>query len=348
MATNPTPGNYETLLKELKQKNYKPIYLLMGTEPYFIDSISTYLAQNVLTEEEKAFNLTTLYGNSCDVSQIDSVARRYPMMSQYQVVIVREAQSVKKIEELEKYVSKPLNSTILVLCFNEKKLDKRKALYKNIVKNGVVFESEEFKSYDSNLSTWVSNYVKTQKHCSIDSTTIALVIEALGIDLSKIVSELDRLMMMLPQGTTQITAQHIEFLGISKDFNIFELSNALLQKDAIKAYRIVFYLENLKDFNISSVLSNIGDTFAKLFAFQMLKTKYAPKMPPDVELQEVIGIHPFLVKQNYAPAAGKYTPSKTRQIIEQVRRLDMRSKGWEGTAPNGGDTLRELVGIILH
>jgi DNA polymerase-3 subunit delta len=346
--TNSTVEQYERIMKDLRSKTYKSIYVLLGNEPYFIDEISNYIAQNVLAKEEQEFNLMMLYGENTTAKQIDVAARRYPMMCERQVLIVKEAQQIKKIEELAGYVSNPLKTTMLVICLKGKALDKRTSFYKSLVKAGEVFDSESFKSYDTAIVDWIVNYLKN-KNCKIDNKAATLLVEALGTELSKIVSELDRLIMSLPVGTSQITVEHVETLGVSKDFNSFELCSALMQKNALKVHQIINYFDkNPKNFDLPSTLGAIFSQFTKLFSYQMLRAKYKSTAIPAADLQEVIGVHPFIITKDYVPAAAKFTTSKVANIITEIRRCDMRSKGWGAANANSGDLLKELAYVIMY
>jgi DNA polymerase-3 subunit delta len=347
--TNPTTDNYSRILSDLRGGTYKPIYVLMGEEAYFIDQISNYIAQNALPPSEQEFNLITLYGENVTAKEVDVAARRYPMMSERQVIIVREAQQIRRLEDLENYAKTPVPSTVLVLCVKGKFIDKRTAFYRALLKVGEVFESELFKSYDATIGDWIAGYLKTQQ-CTIDRAATAILVEALGVELSKITSELDRLRMMLPPNTTKITAEDVEKLGVSKDYNNFELCNALMQKDIYKTQMIVNYFEKTpKSFDLQSTLGAIFSQFTKLFAYLMLCKKYkSPASIPEIDLQEVIGLHPFIIKKDYAPAAAKFSPAKARSVIDAIRYCDMRSKGWGGATTQSGDLLKELVYLILH
>jgi DNA polymerase-3 subunit delta len=346
---NPTTDNYERIMNELSAKQYKPIYMLMGAEPYFIDAITNYIAQNVLTPDEQAFNLTMLYGETTSAREIDVAARRFPMMAERQVIIVKEAQQVKKIEELARYAAKPLPSTLLVLCFKNKTPDKRTAFYKALAKTSEMYESEPFKSYDTGIFDWIMKYLQAKGY-AIERSAAARLVEALGTDVAKIVSELDRLMMMLPAGTKKITPTQVEYLGVSKDYNSFELCSALMHKDKKKVQQIINYFEkNPKNFDLQPTLGVLFSQYTKLFGYQMLRIKYKglPEIPA-ADLQAVVGVPPFIIKKDYAPAAQKFTSSKTAQILSAIRQCDVRSKGWGGAQLSGGDLLKELSFIITH
>ena len=254
---------YDEIARDLKNRVYKPVYYLMGEESYYIDRISDYIAQTVLTEEEREFNQTILYGVDTDVASIINAAKRYPMMSEYQVVIVKEAQNVKKIEELSYYLQKPLMSTILVICHKNGVLDKRKKLAAEISKIGVLFESKKMK--DAQLPGFIASYLK-RKQVDIEPKASEMMAEFVGTDLNRMAGELDKLIITLPAGSRRITPEQIERnIGVSKDYNNFELRNALLTRDVLKANKIIKYFEeNPKTNPIQSTLSVLFGFFSNL------------------------------------------------------------------------------------
>ncbi len=329
---------FEDIIKDLKNKQYKPIYFLYGDETYFIDIITDYIAENVLSESEKAFNQTILYGKDIQTEDIDSAARRFPMMAEHQVIIVKEAQNIKKIENLVYYAQKPLNSTILVINYKYKKLDKRTKLYKTLGKDSVLFESK--KLYDNKIPAWITSYLKNKKY-SIDLIATNLLAEFLGNDLSKIANELNKLAISLPEGS-KITPEIIEKnIGISKDYNNFELQNAIRQKDILKANRIInHFTSNPKDNPIVLTITSLYFFFSKVLAYHFLKDKN----PRNVA--SVLKVNPYFVK-DYEATARKYNRQKTLYIITLLREYDMKSKGYENNAAHG-DLLKELIFKILH
>ena len=254
---------YEEIARDLKNRVYKPVYYLMGEESYYIDRISDYIAQTVLTEEEKEFNQTVLYGADTDVATIINAAKRYPMMSEYQVIIVKEAQNVKKMEELSFYLKNPLSSTILVICHKHGAMDRRKKLAAEIEKVGVLFESKKIK--DTQLPGFISSYLK-RKSVDIEPKASEMMAEFVGTDLSRMAGELEKLVLTLPQGATRITPEQIERnIGVSKDYNNYELRSALVTKDVLKANKIIKYFEeNPKTNPIQSTLSVLFGFFSNL------------------------------------------------------------------------------------
>ncbi len=330
---------YEEILGNLQKKIYHPIYFLMGEETYFIDKISDFIADNVLTDAEKGFNQTILYGKDLEPHTIIANARRFPMMSNHQVIIVREAQNIKKIEDLEPYVKNPLPSTILVINYKYKTLDKRKTFPKLIDQKGVLFEAK--KIYDNQLPGWITTYLKNQQY-SISPQAAAMIAEYLGADLSKVVNELDKLIISLPVGS-QISPDNIEKnIGISKEFNIFELQNALGSRDMLKANRIINYFgANPSSNPMPVVISSLFSYFSKLLNYHFLEDK------SQNNVASVLQVHPFFVK-DYVSAARNYSIKKLVEIVAIMREYDMKSKGFGNVSTSPADLQREMIYKILH
>ena len=330
---------YEQILTELKNRHYSPVYFLMGEEPYFIDVITEFIAENVLNETEKTFNQLILYGKDTDANTIITAARRFPMMAQYQVIIVKEAQQVKKIEELQHYVNQPLASTILVVNYKYKKIDKRTRFYKLLEDKGVVFESD--KLYDDKVPAWITGWLH-QKGIRIEPKASVMLVDFLGNDLGKIVNELNKLLLILPRGSELITAVIVEQnIGISKEFNTFELNKAIAAKDILKANRIVkFFSRNTKNNPIVLSLSSLFYFFSKLLLFHNLKDKSRENVTRS------LGISPFFIPE-YQLAAKNYPVHKVMQVISLLREYDLKSKG-SGSMASEGDLLKELVFKIIH
>jgi DNA polymerase III subunit delta len=332
--------NYAEIIKELESKRYRPIYFLMGDEPYFIDKITSFIEKNVLTESEKAFNQVVVYGSDTDIGNVINSARRYPMMSNQQVVIVKEAQNIKNIDDLVYYADNPLTSTILVVNYKFRKIDKRKKLYLAIAKNGIVLESN--KLYDSQVPDWITNSLK-EKKVEIKPAAAVLLTEFLGNDLGKIVNELDKLILTLPAGKKEIDAAHIEKnIGISKDFNNFELQNALIGKDYLKANRIINYFEkNPKNNPIVLTITSLYMFFTKVLLYQSLPDKSKQNVA------SVLKINPYFVG-DYQKAARIYSFAKVKNIISYLREYDIRSKGIGNVSTSDGDLMKELIYKIMH
>jgi DNA polymerase-3 subunit delta len=335
------------LIKDLKNRKYKPVYLLHGDEPYFIDQVSDYVEQYLLPEAEKGFNQTVLYGKDTDVMTVLGAAKRYPMMADYQVVLVKEAQDMKwgtdsedkkAINPLLNYLENPLPSTILVFCYKYGKFDKRKKAYKAIEKSGLIFESAGL--YDNKVPGWVEGYL-TQKDYKINQQASLMLAEYLGNDLSKIANELDKLMLNVAVGQ-EITLKHIQDnIGISKEYNVFELQTALAKKDALKANQIINYFEaNPKANPIVLVLGNLNNFFTKVLVYHYVRDK-SPQ-----NLAREMGVSPYFIK-DYEQAARSYNLGKTVQIISYLREYDVKSKGVESNTDHGG-LMKELMFKILH
>lgn len=332
---------YESLIKELDCKRYRPVYYLMGEESYYIDRVADYIARNVLTDEEKEFNLTVVYGSDCVVSDIINAAKRYPMMSQYQVVIVKEAQTLKNMEELSYYLQKPLDSTLLVICHKHGVLDRRKKLAAEIEKAGVLFESKKLK--DSQLPAFITTYLK-RKGVDIEPKAVDMVAEFVGTDLNRLTGELEKLFITLPQGQLRITPELIEKnIGISKDFNTFELRNALIEKNILKANKIVKYFEdNPKSNPIQMTLSMLFNFYSNLMI-----AYYAPQKN-EQGVASQLGLKSTWQSRDYLNAMTRYSGVKVMEIIREIRVCDARSKGVGNSSLSDGEILKELVYKILH
>ncbi|MBP6064771.1 DNA polymerase III subunit delta [Bacteroides sp.] len=331
----------EDILKELRAKQYRPIYYLMGEESYYIDMIADYIASNVLSETEKEFNLTVLYGADVDVATIINASKRYPMMCEYQVIIVKEAQAIRNMEELTFYLQKPLTSTILVVCHKHGTLDRRKKLAAEIEKKGVLFESKKIK--EAQLSAFISSYMK-RKGIDVDPKAIAMLSDFVGTDLSRLTGELEKLIITLPTNQKRITPEQIEKnIGISKDYNNFELRSALVEKDILKANKIIKYFEENPKTN------PIQMTLSLLFSFysNLMLAYYAPDKT-EQGIAAMLGLKTPWQARDYMAAMRKYSGVKTMQIVSEIRYADAKSKGVNNPSVSDGDILRELVFNILH
>ena len=331
---------FEEIYSSIKKQKYAPIYFLMGEESFYIDKITDYILANALPESERDFNQTIFYGKDADIANIIDTARRFPMMATRQLVVVKEAQVLKNIELLDSYIKNPLKSTILVINYKYKSLDKRKLFTKNVAQFGILFESK--KIYENQLPDWIAQYASSLK-LKIDTKASILLAEFLGNDLSKISNELDKLSINIPQGNT-ITANEIEQnIGISKDFNNFELQNALGKKDVVKANQIINYFStNEKNHPIFVTIALLYSYFSKILKFHFLKNKTNDKL-----IASAIGVNPFFVK-DYKSAAKRYNPRKVVSIIKLLREYDLKSKGIGNVSSKNGDLLRELIFKTLH
>ena len=331
----------DDILKELRAKQYRPIYYLMGEESYYIDLIADYITDNVLSETEKEFNLTVVYGADVDIATVINAAKRYPMMSEYQVVIVKEAQAIRNMEELSFYLQKPLNSTILVICHKHGTLDKRKKLAAEVEKVGILFESKKIK--DSQLPAFINSYMK-RKDIDMEPKASAMLADFVGTDLSRLTGELEKLIITLPAGQKRVTPEQIEKnIGISKDYNNFELRSALVEKDILKANKIIKYFEeNPKTNPIQMTLSLLFNFYSNL-----MLSYYSPEKT-EQGIASWLGLKSPWAARDYLTAMRRYNGVKTMQIIGEIRYADAKSKGINNASMSDGDILRELVFKILH
>lgn len=325
----------EKIIADIKNRKLKPIYFLMGDEPYYIDKIADYIEKNVLTDDEKGFNQVVLYGRDTTVEEIISNAKRFPMMSEYQVIVVKEAQELSRnIDKLENYAENPQPTTVLVFCYKYKTLDKRKKVTKTIEKNGVVFESK--KLYDNQVGSWINQTLSSSGY-KIEPKANAMLVEFLGTDLNKVSNELDKLKIILPKEVT-ITADHIEKnIGISKDYNVFEFRNALGEKNVLKAGRIAqYFAQNPKANPITHITSQVFSFFVQLLQYHGLSDKN-PK-----NVGNVLKINPYFVK-DYQTAARNYPMRKVSGIVASLREIDVKSKGVGANAMPVEELLKDML-----
>ncbi|MDA0176269.1 DNA polymerase III subunit delta [Mesoflavibacter profundi] len=328
------------LVTDIKNGNLKPIYLLMGEEAYYIDKISEFIEETVLTEEERGFNQMILYGRDVSVEDIVSNAKRFPMMAERQVVIVKEAQDLSRtFDKLDDYAKNPQPSTVLVLCYKYKTVDKRKAVYKAIKKTGVVFESK--KLYDNQVPDWIRR-VLSPKGYGITPKASQLLVEFLGTDLGKINNELEKLQIVLPKNT-QITPEHIEEnIGISKDYNNFELRKAIGARDSVKAFKIVqYFADNPKDNPMVVTVALLFNFFSQLLQLHGMNDKN-PR-----SVASALRVNPYFVNE-YLDAARNFPMRKVSQVVALLREFDVKSKGVNSNAVPQGDLLKELLVKILN
>ncbi|WP_233897769.1 DNA polymerase III subunit delta [Tenacibaculum piscium] len=332
-------NDIKAIISDIKAGNLKPIYFLMGEEPYYIDKISDYIEENVLDDSEKGFNQVVMYGRDVTIDEIIASAKRYPMMADKQVIIVKEAQDLSRtIDQIETYAQNPQVSTVLVFNYKYKKLDKRKKSYKAIAKNGLIYESK--KLYDNQVADWIRRVLSGKKY-TIEPKASQMLVEFLGTDLSKIANELDKLTAVLPQKTI-ITDKHIEQnIGISKDFNNFELRKAIGQKDIVKANRIInYFTQNPKNNPLVMTISLLNSFFTQLLMYHGLRDKSKGSVAKN------LGINPYFV-DDYTVSVKKYPMRKVSQVIGFLREADIKSKG-VGANQSQGDILKELLFKILH
>ncbi len=340
---------FESVLADLKKGKFMPLYLLHGAEPFFIDRIAEQIEQHALQEHEKEFNQTIVYGKDIEVLSLISMAKRYPMMAERQVIIVREAQEIKNLfkadEEVDAknplldYVTAPQKSTVLVFCYKYKTADSRTKLVKAFAKNGVVFKSE--KIYDNKLPEWINKYAAAEG-VKIDQQSSVLLAEHLGNDLSRIANEIDKLLIHAGKSKI-INADMIEkYVGISKEYNVFELQSALGVKDVLKVNRIInYFAANEKDNPMVMVVALLHGYFVKVMKCHTAIAK------DQSSLASLLGVNPFFVK-DYTAAARNYSPKKLLIIFNELAEYDLRSKGVNNESADGSALLKELVFKILH
>ena len=330
----------KVILENLKKKIYHPIYLFQGDEPYYIDKLSEYIEKNVLSDAEKGFNQSIFYGKDSETQTIAESALRFPMMADKQVIIVKEAQNLKKIENLSYYAEKPLASTILVLNYKYKTLDARTKLVKAIKKNGVLFTSK--KIYEYKIPAWIDNFLANRGY-KISPQAAQILTAYLGNDLAKIANELNKLIIAL-KDKKQITPEHIEKnIGFSKDYNVFELQNALGEKNVLKANQIINYFGANEKLNpIQKTIANLYFYFSKLFTYHFLKNKSEQNVAAELR------VNPYFAK-SYIAAAKRYSPTKLYEIMGILREYDLKSKGMGVSGLVGTAELqKEMIYKILH
>ena len=331
--------NYKEIISSISNKDFHPIYFLMGEEPFYIDKISDYIAEKVLKAEEKEFNQSVLYGKDVEVAQIISEAKQFPFGAEKRVIIVKEAQNIKNIEQLETYLNSPQPSTLLVICYKYKKIDKRKKFGKTLCKKALVFESKRF--YDNQVSNWIAKYL-SEKGYKIEEKANFMLAEFLGTELSNISNELDKLMLIVKK-EEKITASIVEKnIGISKDYNIFEFQQALGSKDILKSNQIVnHFAANPKNHPLVVTLGMLFSFFQKLMTYHSIKDKNKNNVAAELK------VSPYFVNQ-YSSAARNYSQSKLFDIFTHLKQYDLKSKGVNNTSTVDGDLLKELVYKILH
>ena len=343
---------YEEVMMNLKQGKYAPAYMLCGKEPYYIDKVADYIEQNVLDEMAREFDQTIIYGKDLpggDVSPVVGAARGFAMMGGYKVIIVKEAQNIKKWEALAMYIENPQPSTILVFCYKYGSPDKRLNLFKNWEKRGgVLMESDQLKDYQ--VEKWIRDYVVQRNaelkangdEVQIDEKVTKILADSIGTDLTQVVGALQKLIDGRPEGVKLIDAALVERnIGISKDFNVFELQDALVKGDVLKANRITQYFASSKDHPMVKELGILYGFFANLMIYHYLPDK------SDRAVASALGINPYFVK-DYANAAKRYTAGKTFAIIGYFRDTDARLKGINNPSAKDADLWKELIYKIMH
>lgn len=346
--------SFDGILADLKSKRFASLYFLQGDEPYYIDQISDYIEKHALPDGEKGFNQTVIYGKDTDINSIITAAKRFPMMAEKQVVIVKEAQEVKDLDKevknkiggkevafypLEEYAKKPLPSTILVFCYKYKTLDGRKPIAKTIDESGLLFTSKGL--YDNQVPEWIQKNIVSKGH-SVSEKATQLLTEFVGNNLSRLDNEINKILSNFT-GKITVSEEHVlQFVGVSKEYNIFELQSSLAKRDILKSNKIVNYFsENTKEHPIQQLLANLFGYFSKLL---LVKTANATN---EADAARVLGLPPFIAKE-YIIASRNYPDVKLLQIFSYIREADMRSKGYETSMVDEGEIMKELVFKILH
>ncbi|MBR5813419.1 MAG: DNA polymerase III subunit delta [Bacteroidaceae bacterium] len=332
---------YESIMSELKSGVYRPVYYLMGEEGYFTDRITDYIIENALTEVERDFNLTVFYGLETDINTVINTAKRFPMMAERQVVVVKEAQALKDIEQLVFYLQNPQPTTVPVFAHKNGSIDKRKKVATELDHKGVVLETKKYR--DDHLPSFISSYLK-EKGLTADTKSVLMLSESIGADLARIAGEIDKLSISIPQGTKNITPELVEeHIGISKEYNNFELQNAIINKDIYKANKIVnYFAQNPKK-------NPIQMTLALLFSFfsNLMMCYYAPEKT-ERGVAEFLGLKSSWGVGDYIKAMRNYRAMHVMEILHLIRLADAQSKGAEGAPMPDGEIMRELLYKILH
>ena len=335
--------SFEGIMRDLEAGKFAPVYYLMGDEPYYIDKIADYIAEHALQPEERDFNQTILFGSDVNASQIADLARRYPMMAERQVVIVKEAQNIKNTDALERYFSQPMASTILVMCHKNGKVDGRKTAYVKAIKSaGVMYESAKLR--DRDLPAFIEKYLQARQ-VKIDNKSVQMIAENIGADLSRLVGELDKVILSLPADNRVVTPQTVEDqIGVSKEFNGFELRDAIVRRDVYKANQIIKYFdENPKAGSIYSFLPLLFNYFQNLMiAF------YAPNNKSQEAVAEWLELRNAWGAKDYMTGMRNYSGMKVMGIISKIREIDAISKGLDNPNTPAGELMKELIFYILH
>ena len=333
---------FQSIMQDLKNRSFAPFYLLMGDESYYIDSISDYIASHVLSPEECDFNQTICFGSDVTAVQVADMARRYPMMAEYQVIIVKEAQNIRSLEALEKYLKNPVKSTILVWCHKNGKIDARKKVIGVAQSVGVVFESKKLRNYQ--LPDFIQNYLKPKK-ISIDPKSCQMIADYIGADLSRIVSELDKILIYLPEDDRRITPEVVEKeVGVSKDFNAFELRNSIVSKDIFKANQIIKYFDN------NPKAGSLYSFLPLLFSFfqNLMIVHYTPNKSSEQDIARALDLKSAWGSKDFITGLRNYSARKTMEIISKIREVDGKSKGLDNPNTGAGELMKELIFFILH
>ncbi len=343
MAEKKATVTFDAIMRDLKSGKYAPVYILMGDESYYIDRITDYIAENVLAPDDRDFNQTVVFGADTTAAQVVDMAKGYPVMpAAHRVVIVKEAQGLKSLDALERYFEKPLASTLLVIAYKNGTIDRRKKVVGKAEAVGVVFESKKKRDYE--LPAFIETYLK-KNHVAIDPKSAAMIAGHIGADLSRLISELDKVMISLPDDNRRVTPDIVEReIGVSKEFNIFELRTAIVERNVFKANQIVKYFDkNPKAGSLFSCLPLLYTFFQNLMvAF------YAPDKNNDNNLAAFLELKSVWALKDYRVGMRNFSAMKTLQILAKIRETDAKSKGLDSLNTSTDDLMRELIFFILH
>ena len=342
MAEKTATMTFESVMSDLKAGNYAPSYLLMGEEAYYIDQIADFIAEHAIKPEERDFNQQIVFGADVTGAQVADMARSYPVMAERQVIIVKEAQNIKNWDQLERYLEKPAKTTVLVVCYKNGTIDGRKKILTRLKNAGVVFESKKKRDYE--LPAFVESYLKN-RNTAIDPKSASMIAEHIGSDLSRLISELDKVMISLPDDNRRITPEIVESqIGVSKDFNVFELRNAIVGRDVYKANQIVKYFDkNPKAGSLFSCLPLLYSYFQNL-----LLAFYSPDRTNEKALAVFLDLKSVWGVKDYLTGMRNYTAMKALQILAKIRETDAKSKGIDNPNTSQDDLMRELLFFIFH
>ena len=333
---------FQDIMKDLKARRFSPIYILMGEEAYYIDQITNYIAENVLTPAEQDFNLNICFGADVSAVQVTDMAKRFPMMAEYQVVIVKEAQNIHSLDALEKYLKNPAKTTILVWCHKNGKIDARKKVISLAEAHGVVFESKKLKEYQ--LAGFMQNYLAAKK-ITIEPKATQMMADHIGADLSRLTSELDKVSLSLSENDKRITPDIVEKeVGVSKNFNTFELRDAIVNRNVFKANQIVnYFVSNPKAGSLYSFLPLLFSYFQNLMI-----VFYSPNNKSESDIAQILGLKNNWGAKEYIIGMRNYSARKTMDIIAKIREVDAKSKGVNNVSTGAGDLMKEVIFFILH
>ena len=335
-------ATFDAIMRDLKSGAFSPLYLLMGEESYYIDQISDYIQAHALTPEQQAFDQTVVFGADVNAAQIADLAMQYPMMSPRKVIIVKEAQDLHSFERLERYAEKPQEKTILVICYKNGVLKGKSKLLSAVERNGILFESKKLRDWQ--LAGYVRAYLAKQK-IDIDDKSASMIADHIGADLNRLTSELDKLGIALPEDDRRVTPEVVERnIGVSKDFNAFELRSAIVNRDIFKANQIIKYFDNNpKVGTLYALLPLLFNYFQNL-----MLTYYAPDRNNQQALADFLELRNVWGVKDYMAGARNYSGKKVLQVLEKIRETDAKSKGLDNPNTSPGDLMKELIFFILH